>query len=105
MLLTSEQEVLGRANCLLFFHYNLRDWTASRQGQGPIQPPAQWVPGAPSLGESDHCVKLATHFYLVPRSGMVELYLQGQFNPYIYKMSVGTSTDRIEDTAKQILGE
>jgi hypothetical protein len=32
--------------------------------------------GAPSLGESGRGVRLTTHFHIVPRSSMVELYLR-----------------------------
>jgi hypothetical protein len=39
-------------------------------GPGPTRFPIQWVTGAPSQG-----VKLTTHLYLVPKSGMVELHL------------------------------
>jgi hypothetical protein len=53
-------------------------FTASRPAVGPTPPPIQWIPGVLFPR-----VKLATHLYLVPRSGMVELYLhspiQGQF--------------------------
>jgi hypothetical protein len=50
--------------------------TASRPAWGSTQPPIQWIPGFlfPG-GESGKGVKLTTHLYLVPKSGMVELYL------------------------------
>jgi hypothetical protein len=50
--------------------------TAIRLALGPTQSPIQWVPGAISLGINRPGVKLTTHLHLVPRSKIVELYLQ-----------------------------
>jgi hypothetical protein len=50
--------------------------TASKPALGPTQPPIQWLPGVSSPGrEIGRGVKLTTHFHLVPRSRMLELYL------------------------------
>jgi hypothetical protein len=38
---------------------------------GPTEPPVQWVPGVKRPG-----LKLTTHLHIMPRSGIVELYLQ-----------------------------
>jgi hypothetical protein len=39
------------------------------------QPPVQWIRVVISPGVKRLSVKLTTHFYLVPRLGMAELYL------------------------------
>jgi len=44
--------------------------TASRQAQGPTQPPSQWVPALFPCGYCGQVVKLIAHLHLVPRSRM-----------------------------------
>jgi hypothetical protein len=62
------------------FQVRARDFPlhrTSRRGQGPTQLPIQRIQGAVSRG-----VKLTTRLHLVPRSGMVELYLHSPIRPH-----------------------
>jgi hypothetical protein len=52
-----------------------RDFCFVRNVQRSTQSRIQWVPGAVSPG-----IKLTTHFHLVPRSKMVELYLHSPYD-------------------------
>jgi hypothetical protein len=57
-------------------------FTASGPALGLNQPSTQWVPQALSPGLNIRSLKLTTHLHLMPRSGMVELYLHTLMSPW-----------------------
>jgi hypothetical protein len=78
--------VVARTRDFLFY-------TAPRPALGPRQPPIQWVPRALSPGERGRIVKLTTHIYLVPRSGIIKLYLHSPIRLHdvvLNELSAGT---------------